>query len=66
MIFPLYIKNRHNPENITYKHPVLEDILKNTYGCIVYQEQVMEICRKMAGFSYGHADVLRRFEERVK
>lgn len=57
---PKYISNRHNPEKITYKHPMLEKILDVTYGCIVYQEQVMEICRTMAGYSYGRADLVRR------
>ncbi len=57
---PRYIECRHNPEKVTYKHPILRDILDVTYGCIVYQEQVMEICRKMAGYSYGRADVVRR------
>lgn len=57
---PLYIKNKNNPDQIRYKHPLLEDILSETYGCIIYQEQVMEICRKLAGYSYGHADVVRR------
>ncbi|MDE6538651.1 MAG: DNA polymerase III subunit alpha, partial [Ruminococcus sp.] len=50
---PVYIKNKNNPENVTYKHPLLESILSETYGCIIYQEQVMEICRKLAGYSYG-------------
>ncbi|MCL2057117.1 MAG: DNA polymerase III subunit alpha [Oscillospiraceae bacterium] len=57
---PTYIRNRHNPKLVTYKHPKLEPILKVTYGCIVYQEQVLEICRELAGFSYGHADIVRR------
>ncbi len=57
---PQYIKNRHNPINITYKHPLLEPILKVTYGCIVYQEQVMQIFRSLAGYSLGRADVVRR------
>ncbi len=57
---PTFIQNRHHPEMIKYKHPMLEDILKVTNGCIVYQEQVMEICRKMAGYSYGQADLVRR------
>ncbi|MDO5558250.1 MAG: DNA polymerase III subunit alpha [Oscillospiraceae bacterium] len=57
---PKYIENRHNPDKVTYKHPMLESILKVTYGCIVYQEQVMEICRKLAGYSYGRADLVRR------
>ena len=57
---PVYIENKKHPEKITYKHPLLKDILSNTYGCMVYQEQVMEICRKLAGYSYGHADIVRR------
>ncbi len=57
---PRYIECRHNPEKVTYKHPILKNILDVTYGCIVYQEQVMEICRKMAGYSYGRADLVRR------
>lgn len=57
---PRYIECRHNPQKVTYKHPILKDILEVTYGCIVYQEQVMEICRKMAGYSYGRADLVRR------
>lgn len=57
---PKYIKNRHNPKFIVYKHPLLQDILDVTYGCIVYQEQVMQICTKLAGYSYGRADIVRR------
>lgn len=57
---PLYIENKKHPEKVTYKHPLLKDILSDTYGCMVYQEQVMEICRKLAGYSYGHADIVRR------
>lgn len=57
---PLYIENRRNPQNIRYLHPELEKILGDTYGVMVYQEQVMEICRKLAGYSYGHADIVRR------
>ncbi len=57
---PKYLESYRNPEKVTYKHPMLESILKSTYGCILYQEQVMEICRKLAGFSYAHADILRR------
>ena len=52
---PTYIRNRHNPRLVTYKHPLLKDILEVTYGCIVYQEQVMQIFRKLAGYSYGRA-----------
>ena len=57
---PTYIRNRHNPRLVTYKHPLLKDILEVTYGCIVYQEQVMQIFRKLAGYSYGRADIVRR------
>ena len=47
-------------EVIDYIHPDLEDILKPTYGIIIYQEQIMQIVRRMAGYSYGEADILRR------
>ena len=57
---PTYIANRHDPKKITYKTPLLKDILEVTYGCIVYQEQVMQIFRTLAGYSYGRADVVRR------
>ena len=57
---PVYATNKRNPDKIVYKHEILRDILSETYGCIVYQEQVMEICRKMAGYSYGRADIVRR------
>ena len=58
---PTYIENKHKrPSEISYKHPLLRDILSVTYGCIVYQEQVMQICRVMGGYSYGRADLVRR------
>ncbi|SDB14880.1 DNA polymerase-3 subunit alpha [Ruminococcaceae bacterium FB2012] len=57
---PTYIRNRHNPSLVTYKHPLLEGILKKTYGCIIYQEQVMQIFRTLAGYSFGRADIVRR------
>ncbi len=57
---PTYIENKHNPDKITYKTELLRDILDVTYGCIVYQEQVMQICRKVGGYSYGRADLVRR------
>lgn len=57
---PVYIENKKQPEKVSYIHPLMEDILGDTYGCMVYQEQVMEICRKLAGYSYGHADIVRR------
>ena len=63
---PAYIKNKMNPENITYKHPLLKDILEMTYGCIVYQEQVMQIVRTLAGFSMGRADEVRRAMSKKK
>ncbi len=57
---PKYIEGKRSRGKVTYKHPMLEEILNVTYGCIVYQEQVMQICRSMAGFSFGQADVVRR------
>lgn len=63
---PTYVSNRHHPERVTYKHPLLEPILNVTYGCIVYQEQVMQICRQLAGFSYGRADLVRRAMSKKK
>lgn len=63
---PAYIKNKSNPKNITYKHPLLKDILEMTYGCIVYQEQVMQIVRTLAGFSMGRADEVRRAMSKKK
>lgn len=63
---PTYIANRHNPGNVKYKTPQLEHILDVTNGCIVYQEQVMQICRELAGFSYGQADLVRRAMSKKK
>ena len=57
---PRYVHNKHNPQETTYDHPILEPILKVTYGCIVYQEQVMKICQEMGGFTLGQADMVRR------
>ncbi len=57
---PTYIKRKHGQEQISYPHPLLEPILKETYGVIVYQEQVMEIARVLAKYSLGGADLLRR------
>ena len=57
---PTYIKNRHNQNAIVYKLPQLKPILEMTYGCIVYQEQVLQIFRSLAGYSYGRADIVRR------
>jgi DNA polymerase III subunit alpha len=55
-----YIKRKHGKEKISYLHPLLEPILKDTYGVIVYQEQVMQIAQRLAGYSMGDADILRR------
>ena len=55
-----YIENKKNPDKIKYLHPKLEPILSVTYGCLVYQEQVMQIVRDLAGYTYGHSDILRR------
>lgn len=63
---PTYIDCRHNSSHIRYKHPMLEDILDVTYGCIVYQEQVMQILRKLAGYSLGRADIVRRAMSKKK
>ena len=57
---PQYLAYRADPASVRYDHPLLEPILRETYGCIVYQEQVMEICRSLAGYSYGRADLVRR------
>ena len=57
---PRYIKNKLNPEHIEYTHPSLEPILKVTYGCMVYQEQVMQIFRQLANYTLGEADLVRR------
>jgi len=57
---PKYIRNKNNPDQVTYEHPLLEKILDVTYGCIVYQEQVMQIVRELAGYSYGRSDLVRR------
>lgn len=61
-----YIDNKHHPDRITYKTDLLCDILDVTYGCIVYQEQVMQICRKIGGYSYGRADLVRRAMSKKK
>ncbi len=57
---PTLLHNRIYPRDIKYDHPLLESILKETYGCLIYQEQVMEIVRVLAGFSYARADKIRR------
>ncbi|MCL2367911.1 MAG: DNA polymerase III subunit alpha, partial [Oscillospiraceae bacterium] len=63
---PRFIASKHDPTQISYKHPLLQDILDVTYGCIVYQEQVIEIFRKLAGFSLGQADMIRRAMSKKK
>lgn len=63
---PNYIRCRHDPRQVTYKHPLLKPILEVTYGCIVYQEQVMQIFRELAGYSFGRADIVRRAMSKKK
>lgn len=63
---PKYIECRHAPERISYDLPELEPILGSTYGCVVYQEQVMQIFRDIAGYTYGHADIVRRAMSKKK
>ncbi len=57
---PVYVKNSQNPEHVKYLHPLLESSLGETYGVMVYQEQVMQVVRDIAGFSMGRSDLLRR------
>lgn len=57
---PTYVDYKHNPSHIKYKHPLLEPLLKATYGVLIYQEQVMQICQKLGGFSLGQSDIVRR------
>ncbi|HCD09473.1 MAG TPA: DNA polymerase III subunit alpha, partial [Thermoanaerobacter sp.] len=57
---PRYLANRNHPESIVYDHPLLKPILDVTYGCMVYQEQVMQIVRDVAGYSLGRSDLVRR------
>ena len=63
---PKFLACAQDPTKVTYKHPLLEPILSNTYGCIVYQEQVIEIFRKLAGYSLGQADMVRRAMSKKK
>ena len=63
---PRFLRNNKEPDMIAYKHPSLEPILAVTYGCIVYQEQVIEIFRRLAGFSLGQADIIRRAMSKKK
>ena len=63
---PRYIRNKKSPEDIAYETPQLEDILGVTYGCMVYQEQVMQIVRDLAGYSMGRSDLVRRAMSKKK
>jgi DNA polymerase-3 subunit alpha len=63
---PTYIENKKHPEKISYKDPHLEHILNVTYGCMVYQEQVMQIVRDLGGYSYGRSDLVRRAMSKKK
>ena len=63
---PQYLKGKNHPENVTYDCPQLEPILKPTYGCIVYQEQVMQIVRDLAGYTMGRSDEVRRAMSKKK
>ena len=63
---PLYVENRKLPEKVSYRHEKLRPILEVTYGCIIYQEQVMQIFRELAGYSLGRADIVRRAMSKKK
>ena len=63
---PKYLKGKNNPKEVTYDCPQLEKILKPTYGCIVYQEQVMQIVRELAGYTMGRSDLVRRAMSKKK
>ncbi len=63
---PRYIECRNDRSKVKYATPLLEPILKSTYGCIVYQEQVMSVFREVAGYTYGHADLVRRAMSKKK
>ena len=63
---PRYVAAKHDPAKIRYDHPMLEPILNATYGCLVYQEQVMQVVRDLAGFSMGQSDNVRRAMSKKK
>jgi len=63
---PKYLAGKEDPASITYDCPEMEPILKNTYGCIVYQEQVMQIVRDLGGYSFGRSDMVRRAMSKKK
>ncbi len=63
---PKFLACAQDPKKVTYKHPLLEPILSNTYGCIVYQEQVIKVFQELAGYSLGQADMVRRAMSKKK
>lgn len=63
---PKYIYNKNHPTEVKYAHPLLKDILGVSYGCLVYQEQVMQIVRELGGYSYGRSDLVRRAMSKKK
>src|SRR3712207_9311574 len=63
---PRYLENKKNPLNVQYETEELEHILNVTYGCMVYQEQVMQIVRDLAGYSMGRSDLVRRAMSKKK
>ncbi len=63
---PKFVESKHNPEKIVFLHPLLKPILQQTYGCIVYQEQVMKIVQELAGYTLGQADMVRRMMGKKK
>ena len=60
------LRNKNNPEGTVYEHEILKPILKDTYGCMIYQEQIMQICRDMAGYSMGGSDLVRKMMAKKK
>lgn len=62
----IYVESKHHPETVVYDTPLLEDILNVTYGVFIYQEQVMQIVQKLAGYSLGQADIIRRAMSKKK
>ena len=63
---PRYIRNKRNPELVSYPTEKLKPILDVTYGCMIYQEQVMRVCRDLAGYSLGRSDLVRRAMSKKK
>lgn len=63
---PRFLENRTHPDHVTYRTPLVKDILDVTFGCVVYQEQVMQIFRRVAGYSLGRADIVRRAMSKKK